>query len=135
MHPENLSQKNTIYQQVNNTEALFCEYGGFIRSVIDFALNSPSDTEDLYQDLFLMLSAKPIPDEILSEHGRTGLHVFLFSFDDDFANYFNSKSKNASIENALTQGGAPIHTNISGSNVLGAFTASSRALLTLGVQN
>lgn len=74
---------------------------------------------------------KSIPEDILNSNSIDNLQVYLYAFDKDFAMYFNSKSKNTSIDNALTRGGSPIFTNIAGDNVIGAFTASARSTLSL----
>ncbi|MBU1100858.1 MAG: DUF4249 family protein [Bacteroidetes bacterium] len=74
---------------------------------------------------------KIIPDDVMDSNSSDNLYIYLYAFDKDFARYFNSKAKNSSVDNALTQGGSPIFTNVSGENVIGAFTASAKSLIEL----
>ncbi len=43
---------------------IFAEYGNFIRSVIRYRVADPELENDLYQDFFLSLTAKPIPSDV-----------------------------------------------------------------------
>ncbi len=49
---------------VEHAAKLFAEYGGFIRSVINFNVKNQALREDLFQDLFLYFVSKPIPAEV-----------------------------------------------------------------------
>ena len=81
------------------------------------------------------IRTKSIPEDIRQEYQNGHLRVLLYAFGKNFGNYYNSKSLNTSIENALTQGGSPIFTNISGDQVIGAFTGSAKSLLTINTFN
>ena len=48
---------------------LFKEHEGFIRSVIQFAIRNPSETEDFFQELYLYFIRKPPSDEIRNLQG------------------------------------------------------------------
>ena len=50
--------------KVDLAEEIFTRHGDFIRSVIRFQVKDIQQTEDLYQDFFLCLVAKPIPSDI-----------------------------------------------------------------------
>lgn len=50
------------------TEA-FVEHGDFIRAVIHFHVKNEAEAEDLFQDLFLFLISKPIPEEVQNVKG------------------------------------------------------------------
>ena len=82
-------------------------------------------------DQIVDIRTKSIPYDIKSSHHNNNLRVLLYAFGKNFGYYYNSKSHNSSIDNALTQGGSPIYTNISGDKVIGAFTGSSSSLLTI----
>jgi len=43
------------------------EHGDFIRSVIRFHVRNEAEAEDLFQDFFLFLTSKPIPQDIRNE--------------------------------------------------------------------
>jgi len=46
--------------------AIFDEYGNYIRAVIRFQTRNPFRAEDLFQDFFLVLVAKPIPADVVN---------------------------------------------------------------------
>ena len=46
---------------------VFSEHGDFIRSVIRFHVRNEAEAEDLFQDFFLFLISKPIPQDIRNE--------------------------------------------------------------------
>ena len=50
--------------KVDLAEEIFTRHGDFIRSVIRFQVKDIQKIEDLYQDFFLCLVAKPIPPDI-----------------------------------------------------------------------
>jgi RNA polymerase sigma factor (sigma-70 family) len=51
-------------EAVAAADAVFREYGGFIRAVIRFQAGSRFDSEDLFQGFFLVLVRKPVPAEV-----------------------------------------------------------------------
>ena len=97
--------------------------------IIDKSDDFHSFVESNGDNSIIEIQTKPISQEKLETYSRNRLRVILYSYDEDYANYFNSKSLNTSIENVLTQGGSPIYTNISGNNVAGSFTASTDTLI------
>jgi RNA polymerase sigma factor (sigma-70 family) len=55
--------------KVSRAWKIFDEHGDFIRSVIRFNVKSEEEAEDLFQDLFLFLILKPIPEELQNVRG------------------------------------------------------------------
>lgn len=49
---------------LGKTEKLFAEYGEFILSVLQAKVRDSEVVDDLFQDLFLSLVRKPLPDDI-----------------------------------------------------------------------
>jgi RNA polymerase sigma factor (sigma-70 family) len=64
-----ISQKSDSLTNVDRATGIFDEYGDFIRSIIRFHVKNESKAEDLFQDLFLSLVAKPIPEEVRNIKG------------------------------------------------------------------
>jgi RNA polymerase sigma-70 factor (ECF subfamily) len=64
-----ISQKFDSLSNVDRTTGIFDEYGNFIRSIIRFHIKNEAEAEDLFQDLFLSLVAKPIPEEVRNVKG------------------------------------------------------------------
>ena len=63
---------NETYDSPSNVDRagwVFDNYGGFIRSMIRFHIKDEAEAEDLFQDLFLQLVARPIPYEVQSVRG------------------------------------------------------------------
>ena len=54
---------------VERAARVFEEYGDFIRSVIRFNVKDEALSEDLFQDLFLCLISKPLPQEVRNMRG------------------------------------------------------------------
>lgn len=50
-------------------EKIFKEHGDFIRSIIVFSVKNEAEAEDLFQDFFLSLISKPIPQEVQDIRG------------------------------------------------------------------
>lgn len=48
---------------------VFREHGDFIRSVIRFNIRNEALSEDVFQDLFLFLISKPIPEDVRNVRG------------------------------------------------------------------
>lgn len=58
-HPETTSIKN-----VGEAQKIFEEHGDFIRKTIQFRLGNGPEAEDLFQDMFLFLVSKPLPEDV-----------------------------------------------------------------------
>jgi RNA polymerase sigma factor (sigma-70 family) len=67
--PANTERKSDVPGSVDRAGRIFDKYGDFIRSVIRFNVKSETEAEDLFQDLFLSLVAKPIPEEVQNVRG------------------------------------------------------------------
>ncbi len=81
------------------------------------------------------IRTQTIPDSVFENTQQNHLKVIVYAFGKNFGDYYNSRAKNSSIENSLTQGGSPIYTNISGDKVIGAFTGSAKSVLNITVNN
>lgn len=51
-------------EAVDKAAVVFDEHGDFIRQAIAFQVRSKAEVDDLYQDLFLSLVSRPIPDDV-----------------------------------------------------------------------
>lgn len=58
-HPETTSIKS-----VGGAQKIFEEHGDFIRKTIQFHLGNGPEAEDLFQDMFLFLVSKPLPEDV-----------------------------------------------------------------------
>jgi RNA polymerase sigma factor (sigma-70 family) len=65
----NIKLKSNAPSNVERATKLFDEYGGFIRLIIRFHVGNEPEAEDLFQDLFLSIIARPIPEEVRSIKG------------------------------------------------------------------
>lgn len=65
----NIHQKSDDPGNVERAAGIFDKYGDFIRSVIRFHIRNETEAEDVFQDLFLFLVAKPIPVEVQNVKG------------------------------------------------------------------
>ena len=71
-------------ERENNIErvwGLFEEHEAFIRSVIQYALGSPSEVDDFFQELFLSLAFNPPPEELTSPRGYLYRYIMERSLD------------------------------------------------------
>jgi len=59
-----INEKTETLSNVERATEVFNKYGNFIRSVIRFHVKDGTRAEDLFQDLFLLLVAKPIPQDV-----------------------------------------------------------------------
>ena len=59
-----INRRSDAPSNVDRAQKAFEEHGDFIRSVIRFNVRNEALCEDLFQDLFLFLISKPIPDEV-----------------------------------------------------------------------
>jgi RNA polymerase sigma factor (sigma-70 family) len=64
-----LHQESDAPSNVERAAGIFDKYGDFIRSVIRFHIRNEPEAEDVFQDLFLYLVAKPIPLEVENVKG------------------------------------------------------------------
>ena len=62
---------------VGRAMEVFTEHGNFIRSVIRFHVRNEAEAEDIFQDFFLFLISKPIPQDIQNE--RAFLYRIIFA--------------------------------------------------------
>ena len=62
-------KSNKMLSNVVLAEKLFVEYGGFIRSVLNFNTRNELLSDDLFQDLFLFFVSKPIGEEVQNVKG------------------------------------------------------------------
>lgn len=53
-------------ENVQLASTVFADYGSFIRAVIHSQVGDQAHADDLYQDLFLALIQKPIPEDVKS---------------------------------------------------------------------
>jgi RNA polymerase sigma-70 factor (ECF subfamily) len=51
-------------ENVRLASTVFADYGSFIRAIIRSQIGDQAEAEDLYQDLFLALIQKPIPESV-----------------------------------------------------------------------
>ena len=64
MPTASVNQKSDALSNVERTAEVFEKYGDFIRAGIRFHVKDEMEAEDLFQDLFLLLVAKPIPQDV-----------------------------------------------------------------------
>jgi RNA polymerase sigma factor (sigma-70 family) len=65
----NIHQKPDALSNVEQAAGIFDKHGDFIRSVIHFHIRNEPEAEDVFQDLFLSLVARPIPLEVENVKG------------------------------------------------------------------
>ena len=56
-------------RDVDHAAAIFAEYGSFIRAVIRSQVNSETKADDIFQDFFLSLVCKPVPQDVKNIKG------------------------------------------------------------------
>lgn len=64
-----LTPKTISVRNVNAAQQVFEEHGDFIRRIIQFHVGNKSDADDLFQDLFLFLVSKSLPQDIHNIRG------------------------------------------------------------------
>ena len=69
MATTNIKLKSCAPNNVERAAELFDEHGDFIRSIIRFHVRNEAEAEDLFQDLFLSIVAKPLPEEVRNIKG------------------------------------------------------------------
>lgn len=70
-----------------------------------------------------------IPEKYLSDEYSGKIYVRVYAFDDDYYEYFRSRTKNQQVNNSFTQGGGDIAWNIQGEDVLGLFIGSAQGVV------
>jgi len=65
----NVKLKSDVPGNVELAAEVFDEHGDFIRSIIHFHVRNKTEAEDLFQDLFLCIVARPIPEEVQNVRG------------------------------------------------------------------
>ena len=69
MATTNIKLKSDAPSSVERAAEVFDQHGDFIRSVIHFHVRNKTEAEDLFQDLFLSIVAKPMPEEVRNVKG------------------------------------------------------------------
>jgi RNA polymerase sigma factor (sigma-70 family) len=69
MPTASVNQESEALSNVERAAQVFEKYSDFIRSVICFHVKSEAEAEDVFQDLFLLLVAKPIPKDVQNVGG------------------------------------------------------------------
>ena len=69
MPTASINQKSDTLSNVERAAEVFDKYGDFIRSGIRFHVKDKTEAEDLFQDLFLLLVVKPIPQDVQNVKG------------------------------------------------------------------
>ncbi|UCH69688.1 MAG: sigma-70 family RNA polymerase sigma factor [Candidatus Bathyarchaeota archaeon] len=54
---------------VDHAAEIFAEYGGFIRAIIHSQVKSETQADDMFQDFFLSLVCKPVPQNVKNIKG------------------------------------------------------------------
>ncbi|MGE5496894.1 MAG: DUF4249 family protein [Syntrophothermus sp.] len=70
-----------------------------------------------------------IPEKYLSEEYTGKVYVRVFAFDNDYYEYFRSRTKNQQVNNSFTQGGGDIAWNIKGKDAIGLFIGSAQGVV------
>lgn len=69
MPPASINKKEGVPGNVDRAMKVFEEHGDFIRTIICFNVKNEVEAEDLFQDFFLFLISKPIPEEVQNVRG------------------------------------------------------------------
>ena len=69
MPPSGINKKGDASSNVDRARQIFEEHGDFIHSIIRFSVRNEALSEDLFQDLFLSLISKPMPEEVQNIRG------------------------------------------------------------------
>ena len=64
-----INKESDTQSNVGLAEKIFEEHGDFIHSIIRFNVNNKVEAEDVFQDFFLSLISKPIPEEVQNLRG------------------------------------------------------------------
>lgn len=96
----------SIYSQASNT---------YIDNSAGFKTISKSDKNSF------SVRTTDIPEEYLINPYRSSTYIQVYSFDETYFEYFNSKSNNQVVGNIFTQGGSSVEWNVFGEDVIGMF--------------
>jgi len=64
-----VNERSNTQSNADLAEEIFEEHGDFIRLIIRFHVKNETEAEDLFQDFFLFLVSKPIPEEVQNVKG------------------------------------------------------------------
>jgi RNA polymerase sigma factor (sigma-70 family) len=65
----NKSQDSDALRNVDRVTGVFVKHGDFVRSLIRFHIKNEAEAEDMFQELFLNLIAKPVPKNVRNIRG------------------------------------------------------------------
>lgn len=68
MAPPSIKTDNYT-NNVDDAARVFAEYGNFIRTAIRYRIKNESQADDLFQDFFLCLVARPVPEDVRNIKG------------------------------------------------------------------
>ena len=60
-------EKQELKKNIARADRIYCRYGDFIYAVIRSNVRDRALAEDIYQDFFLYLTARPLPEKLDSE--------------------------------------------------------------------
>ncbi len=64
-----IKKKTVMLSNILSTTKVFEDHGDFIRAIIRIHVKNETEAEDLFQDFFLFLLSKPIPEEVQNIRG------------------------------------------------------------------
>jgi RNA polymerase sigma factor (sigma-70 family) len=71
-------ETNNSLRNLGDVEEIFTEHGDFVRSIIRFHVRNEVEREDLFQDFFLWLISKPVPQDVQNVRG----YIYRVVYDD-----------------------------------------------------
>jgi len=69
MPTASINENSEALSNAERAAQVFEKYGDFIRSGIRFHVKDKTEAEDLFQDLFLLLVVKPVPQDVQNVEG------------------------------------------------------------------
>ena len=69
MPPASINEKEEGPSNVDRAMRVFEENGDFIRKIIRFNIKNKAEVDDLFQDFFLFLLSKPMPEKVQNVRG------------------------------------------------------------------
>lgn len=93
---------DTNESAIRTADAIFAEYGGFIRAIIRVQAGSRLDPEDLFQEFYFTLLYRPIPADVKNVQGylyRTIVHHVINAarFQETYAHNLKKYAKEVRI--------------------------------------
>jgi len=70
-----------------------------------------------------------LPNQYFEEPENYRVLLTIFSFDEDYKNYFATRENNKPIENIFSEGGGSVYWNVQGENSIGLFIAYSKLII------